>query len=162
MRSYNTYNIRFNIPIQSLGSTGTSSSYTGFGCLTSSSFTYKNQTCYFDDNGYGTVRIYYRSGKGDNARIYVNLTAGTVDYLNGVVTINSFLPTAIDSDVVSIFVAPVDPNIMPIRNQILLMSQSIVNVIDDRTNKVVSTSTNIETIGQTAIILPPTTKLYDF
>jgi hypothetical protein len=162
LSSINTYNIRFNIPIQNLSSAGNSSSYTGFGCLTSSSFTYQNQTCYFDDNGYGTLRIYYRSGKGDNGRIYTNYNAGTIDYLNGIVTIVSFLPGAIDSDVISVFVAPVDPNITPIRNQIMLMSQSIVNIIDDSTNKVVSISTNIETIGQTAIILPPTTKLYDF
>ena len=61
----------------------------------------------------------------------------------------------------SIVAAPINPNIMPLRNQILLMSQSVVNVIDDNTNRTVATASNIETIGQTATLLTPTGRLYN-
>jgi hypothetical protein len=162
LTSPNSYTIKFNTGIQRLGSDKTISGYTGYGCLTSSSFTYQGQTAYFDDNGFGAIRIYYRSGASTNNRVYINYNAGLIDYDTGTVTISNFMPTAIDSNVISIIVAPLDPNVTPIRNQILLMSQSQINVIDDKTNKVVASASNIETVGQTAIILTPTTKLYSF
>ena len=162
LTSSNSYTIKFSFGLQRLGSDKTIKGYTGYGCVTSSSFTYQGQTAYFDDNGFGTLRIYYRSAAGTNNRIYMNYNAGSVDYDKGIVTITDFLPTAIESDVVSIIVAPLDPNVSPVRNQIILMSQSVINIIDDNTNKTVATATNVETVGETAIILTPTTKLYSF
>jgi hypothetical protein len=162
LTSSNSYTIKFNAGIQRLGSHKTITGYTGYGCVTSSSFTYQGQTAYFDDNGFGALRIYYRSGKGDNNRVYMNYNAGLIDYDLGIVSISNFLPDAIDSDVLSIIVAPLDPNVSPTRNQILLISQSQVNIIDDKTNKIVASASNAETVGQTAIILTPTTKLYSF
>ena len=134
----------------------------GYGGITSSPFTIDNQTSYFDDNGFGTLRVYYPSGTGRLGRIYTNYTAGTIDYDQGIVYINSFLPTSYNGSTLSIIAAPLSPNITPIRNQILLMSQSVVNIIDDKTGKVVATASNIETIGQTATILTPSVKLYNF
>lgn len=157
-----TYTINFNNSIQQIGDAigaGTSISY---GCLTSSPFFYAGKECFFDDNGYGALRIYYVSGTSTLGREYLSTNIGTVDYLNGVVTINNFLPSSYTGSSISIIVAPRYPNVDPLRNQILLISQSHVNIIDDSTNRVVATSSNIDTVGQTATILTPTVKLYNY
>jgi hypothetical protein len=78
------------------------------------------------------------------------------------VTISSFVPDSSTGAEISIVVAPTNPNIVPIRNQILLMSQSVVNVIDDNTGKTVAVASNVDTIGQTATLLTPTGRLYNF
>jgi hypothetical protein len=59
-------------------------------------------------------------------------------------------------------VSPVSPNITPVRNQIILISQTRVDLIDDTTNRNVATASNIETIGQTATIQTPSIRLYSF
>ena len=98
-------------------------------------------------------------------RVYTNYTAGSIDYDTGVVTISNFVPSAIpggDGSEISLISAPVSPDITPIRNQILLMSQSEVNVVDDTTGKTVAVSRNVETTGQTATIITPSVRLYNF
>jgi hypothetical protein len=123
---------------------------------------YDGYTCYLDDNGFGTVRIYYRSGVGLLGRVYVNYNAGTVDYDTGTVVLTNFRPTSYTGDSISIIVAPLQPNIVPVRNQIILMSQSEINIIDDITGKTLTSVSSVETIGQTATILTPSGRLYNF
>jgi hypothetical protein len=159
----NTYNLKFNHKLQRLGSITDTVQNSAFGCLTSSQFEHAGFNSYFDDNGYGTLRIYHTTGVGGiSTRLYTNTTAGTIDYETGSVTISNFVPGSISGSELSIVVAPVNPNIIPIRNQILLMSQTIVNVIDDNTNNIVAVSSNVDTIGQTATLLTPTGRLYNF
>ena len=160
-----SYTLNFNNGIQRLGVkeliSGVSR-HPGYGCLTSSTFTYANKISYFDDNGFGVVRIYYPDLAGRLGRVYTNYSTGTVDYDNGIVQINNFLPSEVVGDQLSVVVAPLSPNIKPIRNQILLMSQSVVNIIDDATGKTVATASSIDTIGQTATILTPSIKLTNY
>jgi hypothetical protein len=159
----NTYNLKFNHKLQRLSSISDTVQNSAYGCLTSSQFEHAGFNSYFDDNGYGTIRIYHMTGTGGiSTRVYTNNTAGTIDYETGSVTISSFVPGSISGSELSIVVAPVNPNIIPIRNQILLMSQTIVNVIDDNTNKIVAVSSNVDTMGQTATLLTPTGRLYNF
>jgi hypothetical protein len=159
------YTVNFNNSIQRLGTAELISGvarHPGYGSVTSSSFTYLNQESFFDDNGFGTLRTYYRSGVGRLGRVYTNFSAGTIDYETGIVNISSFLPSAYSGSGVSVFVSPVTPNITPIRNQILLISQTRVDIVDDRTNQTLATASNIETIGQTATIQTPSIRLYSF
>jgi hypothetical protein len=161
----NTYSLNFNNPLQRLGNKEVifnNSKQPGYGGITSSSFIYSGNTCYFDDDGYGTLRIYYASTAGQLGRVYVNYTAGTINYDTGVVTIDNFVPTSYTGDALSIIAAPLSPNITPVRNQILLMSQSDVNIIDDNTGITIATASSIETVGQTATLLTPSIKLYNF
>jgi hypothetical protein len=161
----NTYSLNFNNPLQRLGNKQVifgNSKQPGYGSITSSSFIYSGNTCYFDDDGYGTLRIYYASTAGQLGRVYVNYTAGTINYDTGVVTIDNFVPTSYTGDTLSIIAAPLSPNITPVRNQILLMSQSDVNIIDDNTGITIATASSIETVGQTATLLTPSIKLYNF
>ena len=161
----NSYTLKFNHTLQRLGTkeliSGVSQ-HPGYGCVTSSQFVYSGFNSFFDDNGFGTLRAYYPSGTGRLGRVYTNYAAGTVDYETGTITINDFVPTSFVGEEMSIVAAPINPNILPLRNQILLMSQSVVNVIDDNTNRTVATASNIETIGQTATLLTPTGRLYNF
>lgn len=159
------YTINFNNGIQRLGTPELISGvarHPGYGSITSSSFTYQDQESFFDDNGFGTLRTYYRSGAGRLGRVYSNFSAGTIDYEAGIVNISSFLPSAYSGSGVSVFVSPISPNISPVRNQILLISQTRVDIVDDKTNKTVATASNIETIGQTATIQTPSIRLYSF
>ena len=159
------YILNFNNAIQRLGPAELISGvarHPGYGSITSSSFTYQGEESFFDDNGFGTLRIYYRSGAGRLGRVYTNFSAGTVDYATGIVNINSFLPSAFSGSGVSLFVSPVTPNITPVRNQIILISQTRVDLIDDNTNRNLATVSNIETIGQTATIQTPSIRLYSF
>jgi len=161
----NTYTINFNNAIQKLGPAELISGvsrHPGYGSVTSSPFTYSEQESYFDDNGFGTLRIYYRSGAGVLGRVYTAFNAGTVDYTSGTMTIGSFLPSAFSGSGISLFASPVSPNITPVRNQILLLSQTRVDLVDDNTNQTLAVSSNIDTIGQTATIQTPSIRLYNF
>jgi hypothetical protein len=165
LTSADSYTIKFNNAIQRLGTkeliSGVSR-HPGYGSLTSSSFVYEGYNCYLDDNGFGTVRIYYRSGVGRLGRVYVNYDAGTVDYDTGTVVLTNFRPTSYSGESISIIVAPLQPNIIPVRNQIILMSQSEINIIDDITGRTLTSVSSVETIGQTATILTPSGRLYNF
>lgn len=160
-----SYTLNFNNGIQRLGVkeliSGVSR-HPGYGSVTSSSFTYSQKKSYFDDNGFGVLRVYYSDLAGRLGRVYTNYSAGTIDYDKGIVQINDFLSTEYDGNDISVVVAPLTPNITPVRNQILLMSQSMVNVIDDTTGKTVATASSIDTIGQTATILTPSIKLTNY
>jgi hypothetical protein len=165
LSSPSSYTLNFNNVLEKLGPTELVSgiaNHPGYGGITSSTFTYVGSESFFDDNGFGTLRTYYRSGAGRLGRVYNNTTAGTVDYANGIVYINNFLPTAYQGDGISVVVSPVSPNVSPVRNQILLLSQCEVNIVEDSTNKTVATASNIETIGQTATIQQPSVRLYNF
>ena len=161
----NSYTIMFNNSLQRLGTSELISGvsrHPGYGGVTSSSFISGDKTSYFDDNGFGVLRIYYPSPTGRLGRVYTNYTAGTIDYDKGIVQINDYLPTSYTGDTLSIIAAPRSPNITPVRNQIILMAQSVINIIDDASGKIVATASNVETIGQTATILTPSIRLTNF
>jgi hypothetical protein len=163
-----TYTLRFNHSIQGLGGyISDIPDNISLGSITSSKFTYQGyENCYFDDNGYGTLQIYYPNRTDNSAEIlsrnYLSVNAGTVDYENGIVTITSFLPQAYDGSTMSIVCSPTTTNIVPIRNQILLMAQSKIQVIDDLSGVVVASVASVETIGQTQTSVIPGGRLNNF
>jgi hypothetical protein len=159
----NSYTINFGNTIQRLGDAELIIGIArppGFGSVTSSSFIYQGNKSFFDDDGFGTLRIYYPSAAGRLQRVYSNYTAGTIDYTNGIVNVSNFALTEFSGDAISMFATPIFPDVTPIRNQILLMSQSEVNVVDDTTGKTVAVSRNVETFGQTATLITPSVRLY--
>ena len=109
------------------------------GILASTGFFISGDTTnehFFDDNGEGIVRLYYlQSG----ARVYVDSTAGTVNYATGEVFIESvFITTVSDVDgetstQVRLTVIPNSKDIVPVRNQILkldLTNSTITGQVD--------------------------------
>ena len=81
-----------------------------------------NTTYYFDDDGMSNLRIYYLV---QGVRTYFDSSAGTVDYTNGIIKINSLTMTGIanvdgtTSIRVRMTAVPSSYDIVPVRNQIL-------------------------------------------
>jgi len=97
----------------------------GGGILSSTGFFISGDTTnehFFDDNGAGIVRLYYILG---GVKVYVNSTAGTINYTTGVIFISSiFITTVSDVDgatstQIRLTVIPQSKDIVPVRNQIL-------------------------------------------
>jgi hypothetical protein len=141
--SKNTYNISFN--------RGIFHPNDGYVSATASnSFRFNNQTTFFDDDGFGNVRIYYLS----NAKRNYLQSIGTIDYDTGLVTLNAFLPQSINGEI-AITVRVSDYNVYPIRNQILLLSESRIKVLNDATGREEALIQSITTIGSSASLSLP-------
>ena len=87
--------------------------------LSSTQFTLSGFSAFFDDDGNGNVRIYrFNESK---QKVFIDETAGTIDYTNGIVDINAFQPTAFSSIEMKITVTQDRLDVIPIREQILIM-----------------------------------------
>jgi hypothetical protein len=151
-----TYNISFNNKIDQPISPG-HATHNGTHHISSSAFTYQGKTCYFDDDGEGVLRIFYI--QGSNTVIYLNESAGTIDYATGLVTINSFLPSAFTGSSLSIYADPYENDLIAYRNQILLIAGATVSIVDDTTtivaaNTVTATTTGVTTQNSGSSISP--------
>ena len=91
---------------------------------------------FYDDDGNGNLRRYYLIG---NTRTYVDNTAGTVDYTEGSVKVNSITMTNIEdvdgasSTQVRFTAVPDSKDIVAVRNQILeidFVNTSILGEVD--------------------------------
>ena len=109
------------------------------GILSSTGFFISGDTTnehFLDDNGEGIIRLYYVQA---GSRVYVDSTAGTINYATGAVFIESLYITTI-SDVdgvastqVRLTVIPNSKDIVPVRNQILkldLINSTITGQVD--------------------------------
>ena len=120
--------------------------------ISSTSFTFRGFTCFFDDDGNGNVRI-YRVVQGQ--RVYVNSTAGTVNYTSGLVTLRALLITAFSGDGIKVNAIPKEQNVSTVRNQILLLADATVTVINKDTevieSKVVNAAATLKTTSSSDI-----------
>ena len=117
-----SYNLYFNNALYNPHSGHNAS---GGGILSSTGFFISGDTTnehFLDDNGAGIVRLYYiQSG----INVYVDSTAGTINYVTGAIAIDSiFITTVSDVDggtstQIRITVIPNSKDIVPIRNQVL-------------------------------------------
>ena len=154
--SKNDYTINFNTYLLQLGvgdqavTAGSDSNL--FGYLTSSSFTKDGFTAFLDDDGFGTVRIYYNKTANSFERIYIDRAAGTIDYETGTVKLIKFKPDSVSGDALYLTARPVSQNINTTRNQIILIAGSRVAVLNDSTGAVLATVSDISTVGATALI----------
>ena len=107
--------------------------------ISSNAFTFAGQSnCFLDDNN-GIIRV-FRTIVGEN--VGVNPNVGTVNYNTGVITLNNFNPTAFadGTSTLKITAIPRDKDILPLRNQILriLSSDIDITLIDDKTISLVN------------------------
>ena len=117
--------------------------------ITSSSFTYQGRSnSYFDDDGFGALRIYYFDES--SVRIYVNRIAGIVDYSAGLVTISQVLITDYEGSSLKIYAVPSHDSITSIRNQILAITETKINLYDTNLKRITSSASNISTQGSNA------------
>ena len=112
-----------------------------WGAITSSEFSYRDTVntlwtgCRLQDDN-GVLQVYRSSG---DERILVDNNVGDVTYLTGKVALTSFKPVAIGSETtgnttsMEVFVTPASADILPLREQIILIESGDVNVtmLDD-------------------------------
>ena len=143
-----SYSIAFN--------NGISNPHAGhYGAVSSTSFTFQNQTCFLDDDGNGILRIYYLDSQ--NNKTYLNTSAGTVDYSSGLVTIKSVIITS--SSTIEVNAKPAVNDISPTRNMLLLISKASIDVVNDSTGVVESSVSNVTTAGTTETITSETSSI---
>lgn len=81
---------------------------------------------YIDDDGNGTLRIYYlRNGV---TRIYVNTNAGTINYTTGKVVLQNIAMSSVDNNELKFTITPKYKSFKPIQNQIILISDATNSV----------------------------------
>jgi len=112
-------------------------------------------TYFFDDDGAGNLRIYsIVSGE----RVYLNSTAGSVDYVNGIISINAIIITAVaevdnsSSSQIRVTAIPNSYDVTPVRNQILeidLTNTQISAGVDATATTGVGYTTTTSTAGTT-------------
>jgi hypothetical protein len=107
--------------------------------ISSNAFTFAGQpNCFLDDNN-GIIRV-FRTLAGEN--VGVNPNVGTIDYNTGRIILNNFNPTSFadGTSTLKITAIPRDKDILPLRNQILRILASDINVtlIDDKTISLVN------------------------
>jgi len=102
--------------------------------ITSNSFTFAGfENCRLEEND-GIIRIYRETRSGN---VGVSINAGTVDYATGKIILTNFAPTAFTAGGVTLQVTayPKDKDILPLRNQIIQIRDTDIDVtlVDDNT-----------------------------
>jgi hypothetical protein len=94
---------------------------------TSFSILGRTEEFYLSDDGDGNMRLFYYAGS-KTVRVYLDNTAGTVDYDNGIITIDSIYITAAPNNKVSFIIKPLSNDVVSVRNQLVLIDQSTTKV----------------------------------
>jgi len=107
-----------------------------------------SNTMYLNDDGNGTLRMYYLVG--GTTRTYVNENVGTIDYNTGVLTINSLnvASTVSPNNTIEFILLPKSNDVVAVRNQLLeidLANTTITGAVDTITSGGSSAGTNYTT-----------------
>lgn len=90
--------------------------------VTSTQFIFNGFTSFLDDDGFGNIRI-YRFNE-NRQKTFINTDAGTVDYSTGTINIENFAPSAYSGIEMKVSITPDRLDIIPVRQQILIMNSS--------------------------------------
>jgi len=136
------------------------------GVIASTGFYLNNVTTieyFFDDDGSGNLRTYYIVS---GVRTYINNTAGTVDYVNGTIRINSVTITGVanvddnTSSQIRITAIPNSNDVIPVRNQILeidFVNSTITSAVDATATTGKGYTTTTTSAGTTTTTVSTTT-----
>ena len=102
-----------------------------------------NQVFYLDDDGLGTIRLYYVNA--DGSKQYIGGNWGTIDYDRGEITINDLVITDVvnsTDNIIQFSVVPESNDIVSLRETYLTLGidNLVVNVIDDEISSGSNTS----------------------
>lgn len=125
--------------------------YSGYlGALSSTGFKLLGNinTLYLDDDGKGNVRTYYLD-KGE--KVYVNNTAGTINYATGTVKLTSFHFVSFEGDELRIAVQPDSSDIFASRHLLLLLSFPKINLYDSTQQRVIYSNT-VSVLGNSMLV----------
>jgi hypothetical protein len=101
---------------------------------------FNGQTCYFDDDGAGKLRI-YRMDKG--ARVYETEDAGSVNYVLGEIEINPIKFSTYSGDAIKLMAIPKEDFVAAVRSQIIQLADASITVIDQKTGKTEAVSRSL-------------------
>jgi hypothetical protein len=89
--------------------------------------------CNLDDDGLGNIQLYRFNDL--RQRIYITREAGTVNYSTGRIILNNFAPTSIVGIEMKVNAQPLQLEIVPAREQILIIDplDAIINTIGEAT-----------------------------
>ena len=90
--------------------------------ISSTSFTFNTFVSQLDDDGLGNIRIFRFNT--DKEKVFINSTAGTIDYTTGKLSMNSFLVSAYDGIEIKVSANPVNKDIVPVREQVIIISSA--------------------------------------
>jgi hypothetical protein len=122
---YQSIILNFNTPlIDNIPIKGLSYPTNDVKAMYSSRFTYFGQTCIFEDDGNGKVRIVTTNG---NTNVKVT-DVGTIDYASGTVTLNSVTVDKFEGSAVKIYVKTLDNDVSSKTNTILTIEDSEIDV----------------------------------
>ena len=169
--SSTSYNINFN---NALFNPESGYNASAGGVVASTGFFLNNVTTieyFFDDDGAGNLRLY---NLVSGVRTYNNNNAGTVDYVNGTIKINSINITAVGeldgvtSSQIRITALPNSNDIIPVRNQVLeidFTNTTISSTVDTTATTGKGYTTTTTTAGTTTTTVSttsstPTTSAY--
>jgi hypothetical protein len=89
------------------------------------------ETVYLEDDGVGNLRLFYYASA--NTKKYVNANQGTVDYTNGIITINDINITYANNNKLTFNIKPQSNDIVSVRSQLVMIAenQMAINAIAD-------------------------------
>ena len=74
------------------------------------------------NNNYRNIRIFRFNT--DKEKVFVDSTAGTIDYTTGKLSMSSFFVSAYDGIEIKVSADPVNKDIVPVREQIIIISSA--------------------------------------
>ena len=107
---------------------------------------------FFEEDGNGVLRIYFLSA---GKRTIYNGTAGTVDYENGIVTIDPLFISAVSnvdeasSTRIRVTVIPDSNDVVPVRNQVLEIDE-VNSTVSGRVDSAATSGTGYTTTTTTS------------
>ncbi len=124
--------------------------YAGYqGCVSSTGFMIagSDNTLFLDDDGLGVLRLYYLNG---STKVYFSSNVGTIDYATGKLSLQSFIFTQYDDEVV-ISAQPLNTDIYAQNNQIILLSSPTISMFDTSKNKIIYNKI-VDVIGNSTLV----------
>lgn len=123
------YELKFGYPLRTSSNTIASDHEISEEHIISSSyFTYNNQKVYLEDDGNGKLQIVAPSNSSTLVKHTVIGTAGTVDYINGIVYLNSFYISDFEGSALKIYAKPKSRDITSSKDIILNILDADVNI----------------------------------
>jgi len=90
--------------------------------VSSTTFTFNNFIAQLDDDGLGNIRMFRFNT--EKQQVFINSTAGTVNYTTGKISLNSFIVSAYDGIEIKVNAKPANKDIVPVREQIIIISSA--------------------------------------
>jgi hypothetical protein len=85
----------------------------------------RTETFYLVDDGNKNLGLFYYESSG-TVKVFINETAGTVDYEKGVITVNDI--AIVNTETVSFFVTPVSNDVVSVRDQLVQIDEEKISV----------------------------------